>query len=156
MTKEKTRLFISYAHEDEAYKNRLMVGLAYLRRLNKIEIWEDRQIIGGQQWNEEIFQALKNAHLILMLVSDYFIASDFCFNDELKTAMQMADERKALVIPIIISPCNFSDLDFARLQALPKDAKPVNTWENADLAWQNVTEQINRSVEYVENGGLTR
>ena len=77
-------IFISYSHKDEDFKDRLDISLAALKRRNQIKVWEDRQIIGGADWNEEIFKNLEKSEIIILLVSDYFINSDFCYSKELK------------------------------------------------------------------------
>jgi hypothetical protein len=38
---------------------------------------------------------------------------------------------------------------FGKLQALPKDAKPITTWQNRDAAFVNVVEGIRQIVEEV-------
>jgi hypothetical protein len=42
-------IFISYAHEDEAFKNALTQQLRGLQRLGTIDPWDDRCIDGGEE-----------------------------------------------------------------------------------------------------------
>ena len=41
----------------------------------------------------------------------------------------------ARVIPVILRPCDWHTAPFGKLQALPKDGKPVTTWTNRDEAF---------------------
>ena len=63
---------------------------------------------------------------------------------------------KCIIIPIIVRPSDFSDLEFAKFQAFPTDAKAINTWDNQDLAWQNVIKGLKKSIKYVQEGNLKR
>ena len=109
------RIFISYAHEDEALKNELDKYLKVLRRSGKIAVWQDRQLLAGDEWNATILRELAQANLILLLVSVDFNASDFIWDKELAAAMQRHDDGTARVVPIILRPCQWSSLPYAKL-----------------------------------------
>ena len=153
---EETKLFISYAHKDESYKDSLMVALSPLRRRGLIKIWEDRQIASGSKWNEVIEKELRDAHIILLLISSDFINSDFCYTEELGIAMAQSDEQKALMIPVFIRPCDFSHLPFGAFQGVPRNAKPVSVWDNEDEAWLDVAQELKRTVEQIQAGGVLK
>ena len=140
------KVFISYAHEDESYKDNLKKHLKSLERMRKIEIWDDRGINAGDEWREEIMGALKTSEIILLLISPDFIASDFCFETELMMALKRHEEKTARVIPIIIRNCEWTGFEFSKLQALPKNAKPVVEWGNADEAYLFIAKQIKAVV----------
>jgi hypothetical protein len=55
--------------------------------------------------------------------------------------------REARVIPVILRPCDWDKAPFAKLQALPKDAKPVTRWNDRDEAWTDVARGIRKVVE---------
>ena len=69
MPKEKLKVFMSYAHEDEALKTELDKALIALKRNEKIEVWQDQQILAGQEWNKGIKDELLSADIILLLIS---------------------------------------------------------------------------------------
>src|SRR5262249_29750780 len=50
------------------------------------------------------------------------------------------------VIPIIIRPVDWSGAPFSKLQALPKDAKPVTSWSNRDEAWADVALGVRKAI----------
>lgn len=63
------RLFFSYSHKDERFRNELGNHLKILERLGLIASWYDRLIRPGQDWADVIDENLKRADLILLLVS---------------------------------------------------------------------------------------
>jgi hypothetical protein len=87
------------------------------------------------------------AKIILLLVSSDFIASDYCYDIEMKRALEKHRAGEARVIPIILHPCDWERATFAKLQTLPKDAKPVTKWSNRDEAWTDVARGIRKVVE---------
>ncbi|WP_422445426.1 toll/interleukin-1 receptor domain-containing protein [Endozoicomonas sp. ALB091] len=141
------KVFLSYCHEDEHYKDTFNKHASSLKRNNVISSWDDRQLIPGQEWKSEIFAKLESADLILLMVSPDFIASDFCYEKEMTRAVERHNSGSAVVIPIILRDCHWGDTPFAKLQALPKDVKPISTWDNIDAAWVNVIEGIKASIE---------
>ncbi len=101
-----TKVFISYSHQDEPYRKDLEKHLAVLRRNAYIDTWTDRKIIPGEEWNKSISQELLSAKIILLLISADFLASDFCYDVEMKTAVQRHNDKEAIVIPIILRFCD--------------------------------------------------
>src|SRR3989442_600167 len=81
------KLFYSYAHEDEQWRDELDKHLSALQRQQLIEGWHDREISGGQDWAYELARHLEEAHLILLLVSPDFMASS-CQDVEVPLAMK--------------------------------------------------------------------
>jgi hypothetical protein len=144
-------VFFSYSHKDEAFKEDLQTHLSILKRQGSITSWDDRRISPGDKWEEEINLNLQKADIILLLVSSNFLASDYCYETETIFALEQHNANKCTVIPIIIKPCLFEQSCFKGLQALPKNAKAVSTWENADLAWLDVTQGILKAVNNVKN-----
>jgi tetratricopeptide (TPR) repeat protein len=137
-------VFCSYAHEDEALLNQLHTHLATLKRQNLITIWHDRQILPGGNWSRDIDAHLEQSRLILLLVSLDFLASDYCYEKEMKRALARHEAKEAHVVPIIVRPCDWETTDFAALQCLPQDGKPITLWENRDLAWKDVIASLRR------------
>lgn len=140
------KVFISYSHKDESYKEALDEHLAMLKRSGIISAWNDRKIVPGSDWTNEISIHLEESTLILFLVSPSFLASDYCFDVEAKRAMEMHRSGRAQLIPILIRPCDWGACEFSKLQAVPKDAKPISTWGNDDEAWLDAINGIKRHI----------
>lgn len=145
----KAYLFISYAHEDEEIKNELDKYLKVLKRSGKIDTWNDRALIAGQEWNQTIMSELNKANVILLLISVDFNASDFIWDKELASAMKRHEEGTAHVVPIIIRKCEWSKMPYAKLQALPRNAQAVTEYENKDRAFTEIAVGIEALVDSI-------
>lgn len=141
------KIFCCYAREDEPLLNRLKAHLNPLQRQGLIDVWHDRDIRAGMEWTREIDTRLNTAQIILLLVSPDFISSDYCYCIEMKRAIERHTRYEACVIPIILRPVYWQGTPFEKLQALPKDAKPVTDWRNREKALFNVAEGIRKVVE---------
>jgi TIR domain len=141
------RVFFSYSHQDEELRNELETHLAALKRQGIIETWHDRRIGAGEDFENEISENLKNADIILLLVSSDFIASEYCYGVEMSLAMERHRSGEAHVVPVILRPCLWQGLPFGRLQATPTDGKPVTKFPNRDDAFLEVTKAIHAAAE---------
>jgi formylglycine-generating enzyme required for sulfatase activity len=140
-----TEVFFSYAHHDEPLRNELAKHLRLMERQGVIAAWHDRQIPAGSEWAGTIDAHLQTAHIILLLVSADFLASNYCYDIEMRQAMARHEAGEARVIPIILRPVDWHSARFGKLQALPKDGRPVTSWLNRDEAFVDIARGI-RSV----------
>lgn len=138
-------VFYSYAHEDEPLRNELEKHLSLLQRRGFITTWHDRQIAPGIDWQQAIDSHLKEATIILLLISPDFLASDYCYGSEMQIALDRHKQGQAQVIPILLRPVDWQDAPFSHLQPLPSDKRPVILWESRDAAFLDVATGI-RSV----------
>lgn len=144
---EEIDLFIVYSYKDERLWEQLERHLSLLAREGLITSWHDRRILPGEEWRGEIDSHLERANLILLLISADFLASDYCYDIEIKRALERHNCGDARVIPIILRPTDWGGTPFAKLQALPTDARPITTWANRDKALFNVVQGIRKIIE---------
>jgi hypothetical protein len=149
MVAEPVTVFFSYSHKDEELRDELATHLAMLKRQEIITAWHDREITAGTEWAGAIDDNLNVADIILLLISANFLASDYCFDIELKRAMERHEGRAARVIPIILKPVDWQGAPFGKLQALPKNALPITKWGDRDEAFLNVAQGIRRVAEEI-------
>lgn len=140
------RLFYSYSRKDEILRNELETHLKLLERHGLIDSWYDRNIEAGDDWETRIDNELEYADIILLLVSADFIASDYCYEKEMKRALARNKNGKAIVIPIILRDVNWTRAPFAGLQALPEKGLALTLWPNRDSGWRNISEGIEKRV----------
>ncbi len=140
------RLFYSYAHEDEALRERLETHLKLLKRQGVLQDWHDRDISAGSEWARQISAQLETADIILLLISPDFIASDYCWDVELQRAMARHEAGEAVVIPVVLRETDWTGAPFGKLQALPRDAKPVTRWADPDAAFVDIARGIRKVI----------
>jgi hypothetical protein len=147
MTSSVSKLFISYSHKDEGFKDELITMLSGLQRQGVIDTWQDRLIKPGAEWFNEIHTAMEECNMAVLLVSPDFIASRFIQEKELVHLFQRRVEEGLRVIPIIVRPCLWeSEPAIQRLQVLPKNAKPVISFSgdngDRDQVWMDISKAI--------------
>ena len=142
------KIFFCYAHEDEELLNKLKSHLIPLQRQGLIDVWHDRDISAGTDWEQQIKGHLNAAQIILLLVSSDFMVSDYCYGIEMQRALQRHERGEARVIPIILRRVDWQDL-LGKLQALPTDARPIKSWPDIDEALYDVTEGIRKVIEEI-------
>lgn len=148
------RVFISYAHVDEALRAGLRAHLAALEREGLVRAWDDRDIDGGDDWAEVIETRLNQADVILLLVSADFINSQYCYGKELARALERnADPAdRAIVIPVILRACAWQSMAFGRLQALPTGGRPLADWKTPDDYYTAVTQGLRKRLKRLIEG----
>jgi hypothetical protein len=142
-----TRLFISYSHADEKLKHELDKHLKVLEHSKVIEPWHDRMLRAGDDFADEIDVHLKEADIILLLVSHHFISSHYCYGIEMAQALERERKKEARVIPVILDHCVWDTTPFAHLTALPTDAKPLTMFANINEGFTDVVRGIRKAAE---------
>jgi hypothetical protein len=142
-------IFCCYAREDQPLLEKLKIHLMPLQRRGLITIWSDANISAGAEWEEEINKHLDTAHIILLLISSDFIASEYCYHKEMKRALEWHECGEAHVIPVILRHASWQNTPIGKLQALPTDGIPIidSSWHSQDKAFFTVAEGIREVVE---------
>lgn len=140
-------VFVSYSHRDKELRGELETHLAALRRQGLVRVWYDGKISPGIDWGEEIRHQLDTARIVLLLVSPDFIASDYCWDIEIRAALEKRKAGEARVIPVILRPSDWHSLRLGELQALPREGKAVTLWPNRDEAFLEVARGIRKVIE---------
>ena len=100
------RVFVSYNHKDKRWLERLKVHLTPLKQHN-VDAWDDTRLKPGSKWRQEIQRAVNKANAAVLLISADFLASEFIRTNELPPLLEAAQEKGALILLIIVSPCLF-------------------------------------------------
>jgi TIR domain len=151
MTEQTIEIFFSYAHEDETLRDELAKHLKLLERRGIIKAWHDRNITAGEEWKNAISTNLESAEIILLLISADFLASDYCYDIEMKTALERHERNQARVIPIILRSVDWHRSPFGKLTALPTDGKPITSWPNPDEAFTDVVKGLRKVIDRIQD-----
>jgi hypothetical protein len=105
-------IFISYAHEDVDFLDRIKVHLKSLETIIedfKLKIWDDRMIVAGSPWKEEIQAEITNCSIAILIISADFLSSEFISNEEIPQLMASERQKNTKIIPVIVGPCGFTE-----------------------------------------------
>ena len=150
--KNPLKIFISYAHKNYGYLERLEVHLAGLQRLGIIEQWNDTKFKIGDKWDAKIKAKLKAADLVILLVSADFINSAYIQNTEIEI-IEKKDKKK--IMPIIVQDCFWEDQTYlSDVVVYPRVIKvengnkeletvlPLEEYKPASKAYKEIVKQI--------------
>jgi hypothetical protein len=140
-------VFYSYADPDERMRNELDKHLSMLKHQGLIAGWHHHNINAGMEQAVEIYAHLNTAHILLLLVSADFLASDYCYGVEMKRAMERHDTGEARVIPILLHPVDYIGAPFGKLAALPTNGKAVSLWRSRHRAFVDIAQGIRTVAE---------
>lgn len=147
------RVFLSYSHDDEKIRRRdLAAVLKVLENEKLIDVWCDRMIVAGDDWDKEIRQEVKKADLILFLVSREFLISNYIRSVEAKIALERASRNDGKITAIVHRLCTWQSEPWAKFQVLPVDAKglkPVQDWKPQTHAWHNVEVELRKTAKKI-------
>lgn len=141
------KAFISYSHQDTAMLELLHKHLTQLQRDHLIRTWEDREIPAGGKLDTTISTALEESQLFLALLSPDYIASNYCYEREFQKALQMQEEGRLIIVPVILEPCDWHHTPFSQFKAVPKDGKAISLWENKNTAFLDVSQNLRKLVQ---------
>ncbi len=144
------KLFFSYSHKDEELRNELETHLAILKRQGIITAWHDRRITAGKEFDSKIGSELESSNIILLLISAHFLASDYCYEKEMQRALKKHEDGSAVVIPVIMHPCDWHSSPFGKLRATPTDGKAVSMYANQHEAFTIITKDIREVANSIE------
>ena len=149
-------LFYSYSTKDEKLRDELEKALIMLKRLDSINGWNFRAITPGEDWDREINKELENSDIILLLLSNDFLASDYCYDVEVKKALELHNSEKAIAIPVILRQCDWKheNSPLKKLEAIPKDGVPVTLWSNPDIAFDDIAQSLKGVIKKIKEKKL--
>jgi TIR domain len=135
-------IFISYAHADEPEKpldgvQWLSFVAGFLKPAEKrgaLEVWTDRLMPGGAEWNSEIERKLQKCDVFVLLVSRHSMASDFVLDKEIRFIRErQAKAEDVQFYPLLLTPTPKIALDEVRDKNMrPLDAKPFSSYSLDD------------------------
>lgn len=126
-------VFVSYAHVDKKFLNRIQVHLKPIERSFDLQLWADTNLNAGDDWKAKIEAAMSKCSAAILIVSADFLASDFIVTNELPPLLDAAKKRGARIIPIIVKPCLFVEIDeISKFQAINPPNKTIISMTEAE------------------------
>ena len=98
-------VFISYSHKDKDLLGPMVAQLKALEQAGLLDVWVDTRIDAGDKWYVDIEEAMERAGVAVCLVSEHFLASDFCTKEEIPFLLKRAEQDGLLIIPVLLSDC---------------------------------------------------
>jgi len=138
--------FLSYSHANQKLRTKLRTHFVQMERDGLIRLWDDRELEVGQELNTAIGEELELTEVFILLVSADFIASPYCSGIEMKRALERHEEGTALVLPIIVAPCEWQHSPLAKLVVAPTDGKPVSAWRPTDGGWKDAAALARKAI----------
>jgi hypothetical protein len=129
----RTRVFVSYSREDHEWLNRFLVHVAVLERHGLVEVWSDRRVGVGADWEKEIDAALAAAKVAVLLVSPSFLASEYIWKHEMPLIIAHSEQGMD-ILPLIVRPCAWRlEEALARLEARPSAGRPLSQGSESQI-----------------------
>ncbi len=146
---KKLNIFISYSHKNIKYKEKLITSLEALRQSYNIESWHDGMIDAGMNIDEKVKKSMDKSQVILLLVTDSFLASYYCMKIELEAAIKRQQLGKSIVIPVMFQESVLADtLSFIKNNRVPEDGKPISTgFKNQSLGCTHAVNMIKVMID---------
>lgn len=127
------RVFISYAHADERWRDEVRTHLRAATAKFGDVIWDDSRIRPGDRWEDEIERTVEEAEIAVLLLTSSFFASDFVRTRELPMLEARASIGRTRVIPVFLRTFPVDPVDFVlSLQGVGTPTNPICGMSDAD------------------------
>ena len=123
---KRENIFISYCHHDSYWLEKIQIFLKPLVRSIKINVWDDKGIVSGSKWKDEIERNLQSAQIAILLVTPNFLASDFIADHELPKIFRKAEKEGLLIFWISISHCLYDETELKDFQCANNPSRPLD------------------------------
>ena len=97
------KIFVSYSRKDTIYKDRLISSILKLKDDGISSIWiDERKIKPGDEFDDEIQEAINTSDIFLLLLSENFWTSPYIQRYELPAIQKKYKKDKVKIIPIVL------------------------------------------------------
>lgn len=149
-------VLLCYDSEDKKMVDKLRKHLSSLVNTQRIVLLDAGNIDPGLEWKKEVNKYLNQSQIILLAISPSFLSSIEHWEIEMSQSIDLYEEGKVHVIPVILRPVTWEQLPIYKLKALPDpSSKPVCKWHPRDEGYKNVAIGISEVVEQWNTHSLT-
>ncbi|MFT5165921.1 MAG: hypothetical protein ACI8P3_001152 [Saprospiraceae bacterium] len=142
-------VFLLYNEKDETFKNELENNLSQLVKNGEINLQYPERFMAGTE-DTEIKEALKNANIILPILSPNFLADTEMADHLLPIAAELDQNEQAKLRPIIARPCDWRENPSLRTKIpLPENGEAItsNHWNTSDDAYFNIVQSLKKMLK---------
>jgi hypothetical protein len=147
---EPIRIFISYAHANAIWLRKTVKDRAGMVELNPqdlltywrnglqrdgaVAFWHDRDddegLRGGDEWRKRIFDEIDRADVGVLLITQEFVQSPFIRDEELPRIFARAERGEMELVPVLVEPAEWEDLELASFQLTPGYPTPLSEYQS--------------------------
>ena len=145
-------VFISYSHEDEMWKDRLVQQLQVLEEEGHLKLWTDREIEAEDDWYQRIQIAMEATNVAILLISAYSLTSPFIREEEVVQLLERRDAEGLRIFPVIVRPCLWDKVNWlTRMQVRPKDNKALSALDDnqVDVTLTEIAREIATIIDRI-------
>ncbi len=141
------QIFISYAHEDVLWLERLKNHMLEHSIGRSLMIWDDSKIQAGENWRNQIRAALASTRIAVLMVSSHFLESEYIKKMELDYLLWAVDYEDVRLIWFTLDTCEYKQIGKHNIQAAYPPDKPLAgmTEEEQHTALDQISAQIART-----------
>ncbi|WP_437714301.1 NB-ARC domain-containing protein [Sorangium sp. So ce448] len=144
--KPRTTVFISYSHQDEVWKGRLLSHLGALARAGRIDIWSDSRIVAGADRRDEVRRAIQAARVVVLLISADYLASELLQSDELPSLLSRRRHGGIRVLPLIVRPCDWEAAEWLEGMSVRPCGRPLSERPDYESELTAFAQEIRREI----------
>lgn len=142
-----TNIVTLYESGDRTLRAGLDRYLTQLSKKDGVQIWNDEQILPGEDAAAVLQMRLREADLVLMLVSQNFIASSVCYAQaEEVFQMQQTQPQKRIVV-VQLRPSSIEDTPFQSCTRLPAPDLYITQYKDPEQGYWDTYQGIKQILD---------
>ncbi|MBF0434628.1 MAG: SUMF1/EgtB/PvdO family nonheme iron enzyme [Magnetococcales bacterium] len=156
------KVFISYSHADAKILKGFLPFAKTLEREGLATVWHDGGIKTGHEWEVEINQAIREANVAVLFISQAFLASDFIWEKELPPLVDAWEKKTLTILLVFVSPSDAEETRFPftlsntdetrKLTSLQGFATPQRTLEQmSEVEQKLIFKNLNHRIRELAN-----
>lgn len=159
-------IFVGYAPENAEQSEKLRHQLAFFqkrKRLYPIDFQFETVLMKiGDDYDtlsQTVKELLARSEIIILLISDNFVNSDFHYDEELLVAIEHHKQQNSYVVPVLLDFCLWEELPLDNIPILPdlleqnaEKKRPVlsKNWQTEDEPFFVITKYISNLIRQIE------
>lgn len=148
------KIFVSYAHANYKVWDKLKPHLDVLKNERLVSWWFDGKIRPGSEWDDAIRKEMKEADIVILLLSTPFFASKYIQGVELREARRRQQSGEAEILPVLLEPSEaFAKQKWlSKLQTVPHQngqLRPLSSFNPGVNGWNLVQKALREMIAEV-------